>query len=142
MNILETVRRDVDVLLVILTEDIFWRPWCAAEITTCVLNDIPIQLVAVEGYDKGPNLLEGDLSERLRSALPSSDLEALGCFEIGYTEIEKAYRHVATLPVHFWPISLPSDNTSWRNEDAARLKKVLAQQEVEKWGENNQNVLP
>jgi hypothetical protein len=142
--LIDIVRKDVDVLLVILSEDIFWRPWCAAEITTAVLNEIPIQLVAVEGYGKGPDLLEGDLYERLRTSIPSSDLDALGSFEIGYREIEKAYRHVATLPIHFWPFSMQAPGTedgarlkkvhtstsvfSWRTEDANRLKKVLAQQ--------------
>ena len=129
--LIDTVRKDVDVLLIILTEDIFWRPWCAAEITTCVLNDIPIQLVAVEGYYKGQNLLDGNLNERLRSSIPQSDLDALGSYEIGYKEIEKAYRHVATLPIHFWPVELQSPNTSWRLDDAARLKKALAQQQAE-----------
>ena len=30
--LIDTVRKDVDVLLVILSEDVFWRPWCMAEI--------------------------------------------------------------------------------------------------------------
>ena len=138
--LIDTVRKDVDVLVVILTEDIFWRPWCAAEITTCVLNDIPIQLCAVEGYSRGPDLLDGDLYEKLRASIPESDLDGLGSYEIGHKEIEKAYRHVGTLPIHYFPVGLQNKSTSWRMEDTALLKKVLAQYEVEA-GKSEPNVV-
>ncbi len=50
-QLLETVRTRVDVLVVLATDSIWWRPWCAGEIVSAISAGVPIVLVMVNDVE-------------------------------------------------------------------------------------------
>ena len=47
-QLLSTERDKVDVLMVLATKELWWRPWCAAEITAASMAQVPIILVLMD----------------------------------------------------------------------------------------------
>ena len=70
----------VNVLIVLVTEDIWWRPWCVGEIVSARQVGVPIVLVMMNGvtvdFDTLPRLVRRSISEL--------DLETLMQHGIGY----------------------------------------------------------
>jgi len=114
---LRTLKKAVEgtlVLFVILTKDVFTRPWCLVEIYTAIQNNIPILSVAVEGqgnaFDYGQTqafLQSADFPEKLEAVNPGAvkelegqgiDVAQLGALIGGYLPyvIAKSYNVAAS----------------------------------------------
>ena len=65
-QLLETVRSRVDVLVVLATETIWWRPWCAGEIVAAYLADVPIILVMMNGVEVALDACDSHFKEQLQ----------------------------------------------------------------------------
>lgn len=64
--VLDTVRNGTECLVVLLTTDTLWRPWCAGEITIAHISRTPIICLSSDGYvePSDEDLEEKSLSER------------------------------------------------------------------------------
>jgi hypothetical protein len=97
-HLLATVRDKVDVLVVLATEEIWWRPWCAGEISVASSADVPIVLVMMGASDQPLHLDFHEISKKVRQNISNEAMDTLAPFGIGYGDIEVAYNRLATMP--------------------------------------------
>jgi Amt family ammonium transporter len=97
-HLLSTVRDKVDVLVVLATKDIWWRPWCAGEITTASSSGIPIVLAMMADGDKPLELDFDDISRQVPSKLTHLQMEVLAPFGISHEDIQRAYAKLEDAP--------------------------------------------
>lgn len=97
-HLLATVRDSVDVLVVLATEELWWRPWCAGEIAIACSADVPVVLVMMGTADQPLRLDFGEISRRVREKIPREAMDTLAPFGIGYGDIELAYSRLAAMP--------------------------------------------
>jgi len=97
-HLLATVRDKVDVLVVLATPEIWWRPWCAGEITVASSADVPIVLVMMGASGKPLHLDFREISQDVRKNISTEAMDTLAPFGIGYGDIEMAYNKLATMP--------------------------------------------
>ncbi|CAK0851183.1 unnamed protein product [Prorocentrum cordatum] len=97
-HLLATVRDKVDVLVVLATEEIWWRPWCAGEVTVASSADVPIVLVMMGASGKPLHLDFGAISRDVRKNISTEAMNTLAPFGIGYGDIEMAYNKLAKMP--------------------------------------------
>ena len=85
-RLLETVRSRVDVLIVLVTDGIWWRPWCAGEIVAATEAGVPVKLVLVNEAKVDLAALPG----KVRRSISEKDMETLEAYGIDYDTIETA----------------------------------------------------
>jgi len=127
-HLLATVRDKVDILVILATEEIWWRPWCAAEITVATREKVPIVLVMMPGAGDQPLDIDFEKVRRdVKKRLGPKDMEVLAPFGIRHEDIEHAYAHLGqadradqTDRVHQVPFTLSSpEATAQAIEDIA-----------------------
>jgi len=106
--LMRTVRSKVDVLIVLVTHDIWWRPWCAGEITSASISGVPIVLVIMDDHDMAPLQLDfSSIAEQVAASISKRELEILSPYGIKRDHIETAYKALSAAPqVHFSSITL------------------------------------
>jgi len=97
-HLLSTVREKVDVLVVLATRDIWWRPWCAGEITTASSAGIPIVLAMMAEGDNALELNFKSLSQEVSSQLDQVQMDVLAPFGIAHDDIQQAYEKLDNAP--------------------------------------------
>jgi ammonium transporter len=97
-HLLSTVRDKVDVLVVLATRDIWWRPWCAGEITTASAAGIPIVLAMMAEGDKALDLNFKSLSQEVSVHLGQVEMDVLAPFGISHDDIQHAYEKLDNAP--------------------------------------------
>mmetsp|Transcript_14295 Transcript_14295/g.25109 ORF Transcript_14295/g.25109 Transcript_14295/m.25109 type:complete len:741 (+) Transcript_14295:1-2223(+) len=106
--------------LILMTEDILRRPWCAVEIGTAFLNKVPIAVVQMKlKLELTPGFLDD-----VMASFKDSDIAILSKNGITLADLRSAYDHVAGLPA----VELKLNST----DDKAQLQvmKQLAGEEV------------
>jgi hypothetical protein len=97
-GLLDIVRSRVKNMVVLLTAKTLSRPWCAGEITTAFLNQVPLVPVALDGYTDPK---EADLSE---DAIMAQWSNAADCFSpcaiqgLTASSVKAAYVHLCAIP--------------------------------------------
>jgi len=81
-------------LVILATEDIWWRPWCAAEITVATREKVPIVLVMMPKDDQPLDIDFEKVRRDVKKRFGPKDMEVLAPFGIRHEDIEQAYLHL------------------------------------------------
>lgn len=102
-TLLRTVREKVDVLVLMVSDDVWHRPWCAGEISSAYMASAPVVLVCIDDSPtQRPPMYFKERRDEVQDSFSQRDLDMLASYDISRDNIERAYEDLKQAKqIHF-----------------------------------------